>query len=234
MSHKFTLAAVAAAVLAAPLAAQAQDSPFSANIALTSKYKFRGQDQSDPAKAMLPAVQGGFDYASGGFYVGNWNSSVGFLDGTEMDFYVGYSGEVETFTYDVGLLQYYYPGTDSSANTTELYGSVGFGPVTAKYSRVVSSRWFGFDGGRGTGYLELNAELEVATGVTLMAHIGTTQFSGGAKRDGAVNYSDYKLGAGWDMGSGFGLELAYIGANKRSAWGDVNKSRIVFTLSKSL
>jgi Bacterial protein of unknown function (Gcw_chp) len=42
---------VATAVLAAtPLVAQAQ---LSANVALTTKYKFRGQDQSDAAKAVL-------------------------------------------------------------------------------------------------------------------------------------------------------------------------------------
>jgi uncharacterized protein (TIGR02001 family) len=233
MSKTFTLAAVAVAVLATPLAAQASDGPISGNIALTSKYKFRGQDQSDPAKGILPAVQGGFDFESGGFYAGNWNSSVGFLGGTEMDFYAGFKGEVEGFSYDVGLLQYYYPGPDSSGNTTEIYGSVGFGPVTAKYSSVVSSRWFGIDGGRGTGYLEVGAEFEVS-GVTLSAHLGTTTFASGAKRNGAVNYSDYKLGAGWDLGKGFGAEVAFIGATKKSDWGDVNKNRIVFTLTKSL
>lgn len=233
MSKTITLAAIAAAVLAAPMAVQAQASALSANIALTSKYKFRGQDQSDATKAVLPAVQGGFDYEAGGFYIGNWNSSVGFLGGTEMDFYGGFKGEVEGFSYDVGLLQYYYPGPDSSGNTTEIYGSVGFGPVTAKYSRVVSSKWFGVDGGRGTGYLELGAEFD-AGGVTLGAHVGTTQFSSGAKSNGAVNYNDYKLSAGWDLGNGFGAEVAYVGATKKNAWGDVNKSRLVFTLSKSL
>lgn len=233
MSKKIALAAIAAAVLATPTVTLASDGPISANIALTSKYKFRGQDQSDDTKAVLPAVQGGFDFEFEGFYIGNWNSSVGFLGGTEMDFYAGYAGEIEGFSYDVGVLQYYYPGPDSSGNTTEIYGSVGFGPVTAKYSRVVSSKWFGVPGGRGTGYLEVAAEFEVE-GVTLGLHLGTTQFSGGAKRNGAVNYNDYKLSAGWDLGKGFGAEVAYVGATKKSDWGDVNKSRIVFTLSKSL
>ncbi|MDO9071640.1 MAG: TorF family putative porin [Rubrivivax sp.] len=224
----------AALLAAAPLAAQAADSPFSANVALTSKYKFRGQDQSDAAKAVLPAIQGGFDFSSGGFYLGNWNSSVGFLGGTEMDFYGGYRGEVEGFSYDVGALYYYYPGTDSSGNTTELYASVGFGPVTAKYSRVISSKWFGVDGGKGTGYLELNAGYEVAKGVKLVAHLGATQFSGGAKNNGAVNFSDYKLGADFDVGSGFTVGAAYVGATKKGDWGDINKSRVVLTLSKAL
>ncbi len=225
-----TLAAVSAAALAPTLAM----ADVSANLALTSKYKFRGQDQSDTEKSVLPAVQGGFDWTSGGFYLGNWNSSVGFLGGTEMDFYGGYRGEAAGLSYDVGLLYYYYPGTDSSANTTEIYGSVGWGPLSAKYSRTVSSKWFGFDGGKGTGYFELNAKMEVASGISLIGHVGTTRFSGGAKDAGAVNYSDYKLGAGFDLGSGFGMEAAYVAATKKSDWGDVNKGRVVLTLSKAL
>ena len=207
---------------------------FSANLALTSKYKFRGQDQSDTEKTVLPAVQGGFDWANEGFYLGNWNSSVGFLGGTEMDFYGGYGGEAMGLSYDVGVLYYYYPGTDSTANTTELYGSVGWGPLTAKYSRVMSSRWFGVDGGKGSGYLELNAELEVAPGLTFVGHVGATQFSSDGKSNGLVNYTDYKLGLGYDLGSGMAVEGAYVGATKKSDWGDINKARFVVTLSKSL
>lgn len=233
MSKKITLAAIAAAVLAAPIVAQAEESPFSANLALTSKYKFRGQDQSDDSKAVLPAVQGGFDYDSGSFYVGNWNSSIGFAGGTEMDFYAGLKGEVEGFGWDVGALYYYYPGSDSTLNTTELYGSVGFGPVTAKYSRTVSSKWFGVEGGRGTGYLEVGAEFELG-GVTLGLHAGSTRFSSGAKNNGAVNYNDYKISAGWELAKGLSAEVAYAGATKKADWGDLNKGRIIFTLSKSM
>jgi uncharacterized protein (TIGR02001 family) len=224
-----TVAGVAA--MAVPAVAQAE---LSANVAVTSKYKFRGQDQSDAGESVLPAIQGGFDWAADGFYVGNWNSSVGFLGGTEMDFYAGYGGEAAGLAYDVGVLYYYYPGSDSSANTTEVYGSLGFGPLTAKYSHTVSSKWFGIPGGRNTGYLELNGEMEVASGITLIGHVGTTRFSSEAKDNGAVNYEDYKVGAGFDLGNGFGAELAYVGATKKSDWGDINKGRVVFTISKSL
>lgn len=227
-----TLSALAV-LAAAPLAAQAQ-SPVTANIALTSKYKFRGQDQSDASKAVLPAVQGGFDYSNGGFYLGNWNSSVGFLGGTEMDFYGGYRGEASGISYDVGALYYYYPGPDSAANTTEIYGSVGMGPISAKYSHTVSSKWFGVADGDGTGYFEVNAGIEMAPGIKLVGHVGATQFSSGAKRNGLVNYTDYKLGADFDVGSGFTAGLAYVGATKKGAWGDINKSRLVLTLSKAL
>src|SRR5690606_23263293 len=51
------------------------DSEFSlsANMALTTQYRFRGIMQSNNK----PAVQGGFDVShSSGLYLGNWNSSI--------------------------------------------------------------------------------------------------------------------------------------------------------------
>ena len=75
---KFAFApALAVAVLATlPLMASAQ---LTANVSLTSNYKFRGQDQdvigkngTVKDKAVKPALQGGFDYAhESGFYIGN-------------------------------------------------------------------------------------------------------------------------------------------------------------------
>ncbi len=224
-----------AVVVAAPALPGVAYAELTANVAVTSKYKYRGQDQSDDSKAVVPAIQGGFDYShETGFYVGNWNSSIGFAKGTEMDFYGGYSGEAGPITYDVGGLYYYYPSNEDGLNTTELYGSIGWGPLTAKYSRTMSKRWFGLGDGRGTGYWELNGEYEIATGLMLVGHVGTTQFSGGAKDNGAVNYVDYKIGASFDLGSGFAVETSYVGATKKDDWGDLNKSRVIVTLSKSL
>lgn len=233
MKVRLSLLGAAVLLAATPLAAQAEDSPFSANIALTSKYKYRGQDQSDPTKATLPAVQGGFDYASGGFYVGNWNSSIGFGNGTEMDFYGGVRGEAGGIGYDVGLLHYYYPNSND-LSTTELYGAIGFGPVTAKYSHTVSGEYFGVVDGRGTGYLELKASMPLGDAVTLVGVLGNTFFSSGAKNNGAVNYSDYKLGVDFALGSGFTAGVAYVGANKKATYGDLNKGRAILTLSKAL
>lgn len=67
-----------------PVVASAQ---LSGNVALTSNYKFRGQDQDvSKDKTVKPALQGGFDYAfSNGFYVGNWNSSVDWLENNSLE-----------------------------------------------------------------------------------------------------------------------------------------------------
>jgi uncharacterized protein (TIGR02001 family) len=218
------------------LAGTASADGLSANVSLTSKYKYRGQDQSDTEKDVLPAIQGGFDYTLGGLYLGNWNSSIGFAHGTEVDLYGGYKGEVSGFGYDVGVLTYYYPGTGASAlNTTEIYGALSYGIASLKYSHTVSSKYFGIEDGRGTGYLDLSVNYEVAAGLTLNAHLGATLLPGDAKdATGLVNYTDYKLGATYDLGSGMSVSGAFVGANKKDVWGDVNKGRLVIALSKAL
>jgi uncharacterized protein (TIGR02001 family) len=239
---KKTLLALSALALFAG-AAQAGDG-LTANVALTTKYKFRGQDQADATKDSVMAVQGGFDYTMGGFYVGNWNSSVGFAHGTEVDLYGGYKGEIaKDLGYDVGLLQYYYPGSNaSSLNTTEIYGALSYSFFTVKYSHTVSSKYFGLREGDGTGYLDLSANYELMKNVTLNAHLGYTRLSGGAKtayaqdtEGGSItNYSDYKLGATYDFGSGVSLAGAFVGATKKSVYGDINKGRLVLTLTKTM
>jgi uncharacterized protein (TIGR02001 family) len=227
---KSILAFAALAVFAGAASAQ-----LTANVAVTSKYKYRGQDQSDPEEYVLPAIQGGFDYTLGGLYIGNWNSSIGFGGGTEMDFYAGYKGDIGSgFGYDVGLLQYYYPGNGTSAlNTTEVYGAVSYAFASLKYSYTASSKYFGIVDGQGTGYLDLSANYEIVKGLTLNGHIGQTFLSSDGKdSSGLVNYLDYKLGATYDLGSGFALAGAYIGANKKDVWGDINKGRVIVTISK--
>jgi len=135
-----TLGSLAAAValalpgLVAPMNAQAE---IAANIGVVSKYLFRGVEESGS-----PAVQGGLDWGhDSGFYAGWWASSLGYTysasgedltnsTGVENDFYVGFAGEMADFSYDVGLLQYYYVDVDD-ADATELTLALGWGPFSA-------------------------------------------------------------------------------------------------------
>ena len=238
--QKTIVAAVILSVLC--VAARAEDPPaapaVATNLSLTSNYKFRGQDQGNAAAMFKPAISGGFDYSNSGFYLGNWNSSIGWVKNgnLELDFYGGYKGEiVPDLNYDVGALTYVYPGS-GYANTTEIYGAVSYSTyVTFKYSHTVSSKYFGFIDGRNTGYFDLSGNYEVIKGLTLNAHAGFTQFSGAAKDAGAgsvVNYTDYKLGATYDLGSGFSAAGAFVGADKRNVFGDINKPRFILTLTK--
>lgn len=214
-------------------------SPFTANVSVTSNYKYRGQDQGNNK----PAIQGGFDFSKDGFYIGNWNSSIGFTNsGIEMDFYAGYKGEItKEFTYDVGVLQYYYPQKNKvvNFNTTELYGALSYGPATVKYSRTMSNDYFGYGGGvfsgRGTGYLDLSINFEVVKSLTVNGHVGFTRYTSDLRNNVLIpNYYDYKLGLTYDLGSGFSIAAALVGANKKEFYGDINKARGILTLTKTM
>lgn len=243
MTHPSLKALGIALVCALPLLASAQ---LSGNISLTSNYKFRGQDQdTSRSRAVKPALQGGFDYAFGesGWYVGNWNSTVDWLDGNslEADLYGGYKFKAGEVGMDVGAITYLFPG-NSNGNATELYGAATFGPVTAKYSHTVSKDYFGWAGaksgsglkGRNTGYLNLAYAQEIAPKITLKASVGFTRFASDIKHLGVPNYMDYSVGAAYDFGDGLSLGVGVVGANKKAYFGDANKARLVATLTKTL
>ena len=235
---------LSATLLAAlPLLASAQ---LTGNVSLVSNYKFRGQDQdTTQAKAIKPALQGGFDYAFGdtGWYLGNWNSNVNWQasNSLETDLYGGYKFKAAGADFDVGALAYIYPG-NSNGNTTELYGAATLGPFTAKYSHTVSKDYFGFAGakagsglkGRNTGYLNLAFAQEVAPSVMVKASVGFTRFASDIKDTGVPNYMDYSLGGAYDLGDGLSLGAAVVGANKKAFFGHANKSRVIVTLTKTL
>ncbi|MGJ7494614.1 TorF family putative porin [Variovorax sp. RT4R15] len=251
MMHRKTakaLVALAAALTASsavlaqttPAADPAPASPLTANISLTTNYKFRGQDQDQIGKndyyktrAVKPAIQGGFDYAhESGFYVGNWNSSVNWLQGNsiESDIYGGYKFKGGPIDWDVGVLTYIYPG-NSLGNTTEIYGAGTYtneviGAFTLKYSHTVSKDYFGFAGtkngsglkGRGTGYLNLAYSKEIVPKLTLKAAVGYTRMSSDIRSLGYKSYVDYNVGASYDFGGGLSLSGAVVGANKKSSY----------------
>lgn len=229
---------VLALALSAVLVGAVHAEGLSANVAVASKYKFRGQDQSDASKEAVPAIQGGFDYAwRNGFYLGNWNSSIGFANGTEMDFYGGYKGEAMAGVgYDIGLLHYDYPGSGSAAlDTTEIYGAVSYSFVSAKYSHTISDEYFGIPQSKNTGYLDLAANVELMKSLTLNAHLGYTNMSSDATAaTGAPDYTDYRLGGTYDFGGGLTLGAHAVGANKKDFYGDINKARLIVTLAKAL
>lgn len=220
------LGALSASVQAqtTPPAAETPEHTFVANLTVASDYRFRGISQT----FKQPAVQGGFDYThSSGFYLGNWNSNVSGNQynngaGLEMDFYGGYKFEpVKDFTADIGLLYYYYPGakvglTNQKYNNGEIYFGAGYKWFTAKYSYGLTD-FFGLNSttaatprgdSKGSGYLDLTANFEVAEKTTLTVHAGRQW----VRRYGEFNYNDYKLGISRDFGFAT-IGLAVIGTN---------------------
>jgi uncharacterized protein (TIGR02001 family) len=230
-----------ASAQAAADAAAAPAPNLTGNVALTTNYKFRGQDQDVIGSNGLaktswfkPAIQGGLDYVFGdsGFYVGNWNSSVNWLPGNsvEMDFYGGYKFKGGPIDWDVGVYQYYYPG-NTAGNTTEIYGAgtwsdEAFGAFTAKYSWTVSKDYFNYAGnrrgssldGQNTGYLNLAYSKEIVPKVTFKTAIGYTFFTSDIKSLGYKDYLDYNVGVSYDFGSGLALAGSVQGGNNQSAF----------------
>lgn len=131
---------------------------FTSNVSIVSDYLFRGISQT----MRHPAIQGGFDYShENGVYLGTWASNV---DGTahfynntsmEWDMYGGYKGKlfpcsIPDFTYNVGLIYYYYPGGQSLSphsvryNTGEFYIELVYKIFSIKYWQTLTN-YFGIN-----------------------------------------------------------------------------------------
>ena len=129
----------------------AEDAPaaapeLTANIGLVSEYVFRGIRQTWGN----PAIQGGVDYAhASGFYAGAWmsNTSANLYANAnvEIDLYGGYRGAVGDFSYDVGVLQFLFPGanydkiTPAGSYASKRYNSTGRRIGAARAQRILGA-----------------------------------------------------------------------------------------------
>jgi uncharacterized protein (TIGR02001 family) len=230
---KLVLVTAVAAALAAPTMVMAQAAPaaapasphtFTANVGLVSDYLFRGISQTRGK----PALQGGADYShSSGLYAGIWGSNIKWVSDAqntsvplEIDVYGGFKNAFAggDWNYDVGLITYNYSGSkdvplngSAKANTSEVYGALGWKWLTAKYSYATSRNfiaWYGGPAGgstgvpgtsrvdtRGSDYLELNAVYDLGEGWGITGHIGKQKVKNyGKVNDTDASYGDYKIG----------------------------------------
>jgi len=222
------------------------DNEVSFNAAVASDYRYRGISQT----RLKPALQGGADYTNNptGFYAGTWLSTIkwtkdaGGSGDIEWDLYGGVRGEiVKDVSYDVGVLSYVYPSNGLSdvagfanANTTEIYGQVGYGPAYIKYSHAVTNL-FGFVDSKNSGYLDLGANITVAENLTLNLHGGHQN----VKNTSVASYTDWKIGLTKDFGV-VTLAGAFIGTNASEvAYANavngkfMGKNALVVTVSKT-
>ena len=223
---------IAAAMVAAfvPMAAGAQTGgapkpewAFSGNMSLVSDYRFRSISQT----YRLPAIQGGFDLGhSAGFYAGTWASNVSGNqypggNGMELDVYGGYKFEAgRGLTLDVGFIYYAYPDAKTGASkkftTTEVYGGVSVGNLSAKLNYAISDS-FGVNDSDGSYYLDLGYTYPVSKVTSLVLHVGRNSVSNGTQ-GGAPDpdYTDYKVGFTTEA-VGLNWGIAYIGNNAKNA-----------------
>lgn len=223
MLKRSLCAAAVAACLSG--AAFAEDSPITANVGFVSDYQYRGYSQTKENMA----IQGGFDYAHGsGFYAGVWGSNVDWLDtgSLEVDVYGGFKNTIGDFGYDVGLLQYVYPGGKiggESADTTEAYIGVSWKFLSFKYSYAFTDL-FGAVDSDGSEYYDLSASQEVGGGFTLGAHVGRQKIVGG------TSYNDWKVGVSKEY-AGFTFGLNYVDTDVDND--DNADARVIVSVSKS-
>jgi len=229
MFKKALIATAVAATLAPCIATAAESSPhtLTGNVGLFSQYIFRGLTQTDKEAAL----QGGFDYAhSSGIYLGTWGSNVSWLrdfgsyssgGSLELDFYGGYKGTIgkSDFGYDVGFLQYWYPGTvapgANKADTLEVYGALSWKWLSAKLSYAISDKVFGVANADGTYYMDLSANVPLGDKFALQVHYGDQKFTGTStacatgNNDDCASYQDWKLGVTYSLPKDFTVGAFY-------------------------
>ena len=215
---------------------------FSANVALTSEYFFRGLSQTDDA----PALQGGFDYEVEiakpvSLYAGVWGSNVDFneaagVDGAtvEIDLYGGLKGSIGDtgLSWDAGVIYYAYPGADSSLDYdfVEVQGSLGydFGVAAVTLGANYTNENFGDSGD--AFYPKLAVDVPVGEKLTLSGYVAHQWID---KEDvfGQPDYLEWNLSATYNI-VGFDFSLAYtdtdIGGDPDGA-----DAMVVFTVSRA-
>lgn len=209
---------------------------FSANVAYTTDYLFRGISLSDDDAA----VSGGFDWGYSGFYLGTWASSISPVETetVETDFYGGYGGEFNGISYSLDAIYYYYPG-EAGAPTVDLDywefgGSLGY-TFAASYeptigvSMMYSPDFFGETGDAvaTTGTLDLSLPYDLG----LSFHYGYQDLQ--KSKVGISGYSYY----GVDLSKSLSIFDFTVGYSDTSNDGETfagsSTETVVFTVSSS-
>ena len=225
---------------AAPAAAPASPHTFTGNVGVFSQYIFRGLTQTNRKPALQGGFD--YTHSSGfyaGLWGSNvsWfeETNVGSIaapiklsqpggaggaftanaansNSLEIDIYGGYKWNMGDFGFDIGLLQYWYPGTYNNLggyfakpDTLEGYGSVSWKWFTAKYSQSTGDA-FGVKNSKGSSYIDLSANIPLwESGFTLGLHMGRQKFKGvspvwafsfpggNAPDNDKLFYTDYKV-----------------------------------------
>lgn len=213
---------------------------FSANVAITTDYRFRGITQSDKD----PAIQGGFDYSVGltdelGLYLGVWGSSVNFNDGDqasiELDYYGGLTAEFEGIGIDVGLIYYSYPTASSRLNYDYLEGKIelSYSPiesVTIGAGYNYSPDYFASSGDFHYPHvsIEFTPDLGLPLPITLDATYGYS-FIEDNTAFGTDDYGDWTVGIGTEY-QVLSFKLQYVDNDLSGSVGDAT---VVFTVGAS-
>jgi uncharacterized protein (TIGR02001 family) len=212
------------------------------SVTFATQYYARGLRQTDEG---TPAVQAGLEYNhSSGIYIGAWGSNVseeviGSGAGIEIDFSAGFRGSVfdPKFTYDIGLVYYYYPGYEGALEADWIDGKLAlgydFGFAQTMFT-VLATPEYQYESGTAL-YFGGDVTIPVGKLFSIFLHAGH-QWIDNEARFGYKDYFDYSVGVGTNI-VGLDLKLAYIGTSldedEVPANGGAEREAIVFTVSKS-
>ena len=220
MRKTFSLSAAILAMAAAAGAAHAEVE-FSGNVALTTDYHWRGMTQTDRDMA----IQGGFDLSTdSGFYAGTWASNVDFNNSSdtniEWDLYAGYGFEAAGLGFDVGVIQYLYPDSDSDdPDFLEIYGG-----VSKEFETFGLGGYVYYDPDNETVYGTAGASFSATDALSFDVNVG--QYLDGGD-DFYSEDVDYNFGGTYSVG-GFDLDLRYYERD------DGSDDNVVFTIGRAL
>jgi uncharacterized protein (TIGR02001 family) len=170
--RNFSKNLIAASVLSATaLGSTAVMAELSGNIGVTSNYLWRGVTQSNDTSA----ISGGLDWGhDSGFYLGTWASNLSGGD-YELDLYGGYGGEYQAFGYDVGVISYQYPVSETYFHEVAFNGTfslLNFGVAYTFGSDDNDTDYFS----SGDKYYYIGAEGEIKKGLSLGGKFGSYDF----------------------------------------------------------
>ncbi len=204
---------------------------FSASIALTNEYFFRGVSQTDD----VPAIQGEVGYSHDiGVHSGLWASNVKFTDASiEIDYTAGFGREIGKASWDLSGIYYSYPGADGSLNYDywEVAGLLGydFGLASVTAGVNFSPEYFG-DSGDAT-YASLGIEAPLGKFVTLGLNVGHQWVEDNAAF-ALPDYIDWGVSLSTEIEK-FDLTLGYTDTDMSTNECDDACGQVLFTLSRS-
>lgn len=182
----------------------------SANAGWVSEYIFRGVPQK------TSSASAGLDLEEGGFYAGTWGADVG--DGLEIDAYLGYTFEVDEFSFGIGGTGYYYTG-DFDDTYQELNLSFGFSSLSID---VALGQYENFTG----------PTLDYTFASATIEHEGFHGTVGNFSNDFKGTYVD--VGYGFSVADEIDVSVSWIYSDKDLAFNAGQEDNtLVFGLSKS-
>ena len=210
----------------------------SGNVTYTTNYLWRGITQTRDQFAL----QGGFDYESNvGLYVGTWASGVEFVgSGTvdrpahqELEFYGGYRGKLGAHVdYDIGVIRYDYPGSNSDLNYdfNELAVSMGYqiGDLETRFSVNRSNDFWGGSGN--ATFVQASLGYQIDSNWSVAADLGRQTVSDN-EAFGAEDYNVYGFSAEYAIDDYFS---AMVGYTKTNLTGDAGDGKFYGGLSAAI